>query len=271
MKGSEPAPANAGAAAALAPASRSTGLLRTGAVAAGLALLAKGKSLLVIAKTLPFGKLLLTGGTLGASVLAYALNGGVAFAVGLVLMILIHELGHGVAMKRAGIPAGWPVFIPFFGAMIAMKAQPEHPRIEADIAYAGPVAGTAAALAAAGLGLALGSPFLLALAYTGFFLNLFNLVPLGFLDGGRIARVLSRRAWIIGAVLMALLCVASPTPQLIVIAALSLRGAFSRNNDDLEAVTADDRKTWAIRYFGLCGFLALATLFSHQLTRSHGW
>jgi Zn-dependent protease len=263
-------PALASASAAPAPAAKS-GLWRGGLTALLLTLLFKGKTILLALKALPFAKLLLTGGSMVASVAVYALNGGVAFAIGLVLMILIHELGHGVAMKRAGIEAGWPVFIPFFGAMIAMKGRPEHPRIEADIAYGGPVAGTGAALLAAAIGLWLKSPFFLGLAYIGFFLNLFNMAPLGFLDGGRIARVLSRKAWIAGAIVMGLLCFMSPSPQLILIAGLGVMHAFQRDNSDLEQVTAADRLTWGIRYFGLCAFLALALVFTHQLTKQHGW
>lgn len=236
-----------------------------------LGLLAKGKGLLVMLKALPFAKLLLTGGSMAASVLLYAMNGGVAFALGLVLMIFVHEMGHGLAMKRAGIEAGWPVFIPFFGAMIAMKGRPTHPRIEADVAFAGPVAGTGAALFVAALGLWLHSPFFLGLAYTGFFLNLFNMTPLGFLDGGRIARVLSRKASIVGAVIMGGLCLMSPSPQLIMIAVMGLMHSFQRNNADLELVTVEDRRAWAFRYFGLCGFLGLALMLTHQLTKSHGW
>ena len=122
---------------------RSGGVATWGGIGALLlGLLAKGKGLLVALKALPFAKLLLTGGSMAASVALYAMRGGWAFALGLVLMIFIHEMGHGVAMKRAGVEAGWPVFIPFFGAMIAMKGRPNHPRVEADIAYGGPVAGT---------------------------------------------------------------------------------------------------------------------------------
>jgi Zn-dependent protease len=245
--------------------------VKGGLVALVLGLLAKGKGLLVLLKALPFGKVLLTGGTLVASVLAYAMRGGFPFAVGFVLLILVHELGHGAAMKRAGVPSGWPVFIPFFGAMIAMKGRPEHPRVEADIAYAGPLAGTAAALGCASVGLAVHSPFFLSLAYTGFFLNLFNLAPFGFLDGGRIARVLSRKAWIIGAIAMGALCLASPSPQLILIAVMGASHIFQRDNSDLDQVTAEDKVTWAWRYFGLAGFLALALVFTHQLTSKHGW
>jgi Zn-dependent protease len=247
------------------------GLLRGGLIATAFALLAKWKVLLVALKALPFGKLLLTGGSMAASVLAYSLNGGVAFAFGLVLMILIHELGHGAAMRQAGVAAGWPVFIPFFGAMIAMKGQPQHPRVEAAIAYAGPLAGTGAALAAAGLGLWLKSPFFLALSYTGFFLNLFNMVPFGFLDGGRIARVLSRKSWVAGALLLVGLFWFSPSPQLLLIAVMSAMHAFRRDDSDLEQITAEDRRTWGLRYFGLCAFLSAGVLCSHELTKTHGW
>jgi Zn-dependent protease len=174
-------------------------------------------------------------------------------------------------MRRAGIESGWPVFIPFLGAMIAMKGRPQHPRVEADIAIAGPLAGTAVALLCAGLGLLLHSPFFLGLAYVGFFLNLFNMTPLGFLDGGRIARVLSRKANVIGAIVMGGLCLLSPSPQLIIIAAMGLMHSFQRNNADLELVTPNDRKIWALRYFGLCGFLGLAMMLTHRLTQAHGW
>jgi Zn-dependent protease len=251
-----------------APPPRSgSGIKGLGGIAAlVLGVLAKGKGLLLALKALPLAKLLLTGGSMAASVALYAVSGGWAFAFGLVLMIFIHELGHGLAMRRAGIESGWPVFIPFFGAMIAMKGRPNHPRVEADIAFAGPLAGTAIALAAAALGLLVHSPFFFRLAYVGFFLNLFNLTPIGFLDGGRIARVLSRKASIVGAIVMGGLCLLSPSPQLVVIAAMALMHTFQRDNADLELVTPQDRKTWALRYFGLCAFLALALMATHQLT-----
>jgi Zn-dependent protease len=252
-----------------APPRATGGALKGGIGALVLGLLAKGKGLLVMLKALPFLKLFITGGSMALTVALYAWRGGFAFALGLVLMIFIHEMGHGVAMKRAGVEAGWPVFIPFFGAMIAMKGRPNHPRVEAEIAYAGPVAGTGAALVCAAIGLWQQSPFFLMLAYVGFFLNLFNLTPLGFLDGGRIARVLSRKASIVGAVVMGVVCFMSPSPQLLLIAGLAVMHAFKRDNSDLELVTAEDRKTWALRYFGLCGFLGLALMLTSQLARPH--
>lgn len=250
-----------------APARSGAGLKRLGGAALlALGVLTKGKSLLLALKALPFAKVLLTGGSMAASVALYALSGGWAFAAGLVLMIFIHEMGHGLAMRRAGIESGWPVFIPFFGAMIAMKGRPSHPRVEADVAFAGPLAGTAIGLVCAALGLAFDSQFFLRLAYVGFFLNLFNLTPLGFLDGGRIARILSRKASIAGAIVMGGLCLLSPSPQLILIAVMGAMHAFQRDDSDLEQVTPRDRKTWALRYFGLCGFLGLALMVTHRLT-----
>jgi Zn-dependent protease len=247
-----------------------------GAAGAGLlAIAVKGKALFAIAKALPFAKVLLTFGTFGLSIFAYAMRNGLAFGVGFVTLLLIHELGHGMAMRAAGIRAGWPVFIPFFGAFISMKDKPAHPAIEARIAYAGPVAGTAGALVCAAIGLFLHKPFFLALAYFGFFLNLFNLVPMGFLDGARIARVFSRGAWIVGVILLGALFLVSPSPQLAIIGVMGLVHVFRRSgsgeDEDLAAVTDADRKIWAFRYFGLCFFLGAATFFTHQLLERRGF
>jgi Zn-dependent protease len=234
--------------------------------AAAATVLAKGKTVLLLLKGLPFAKLLLTSGSMLVSMLAYAAKGGWAFGVGFVLLILVHELGHGYAMRRASISSGWPIFIPFIGALIAMKGRPEHPCIEADVAYAGPVAGTAASLVCAAASLWLQSPFLMSLAYVGFFLNLFNLVPFGFLDGGRVARVVSRKAWIVGAVILVLFFFKSPSPQLLLIAVLGGAHALRAARDpDLELVTDAQRRQWGVRYFGLCAFLGACVYFSHRL------
>lgn len=236
-----------------------------GAGAALIALLSKWKVVFAAAKALPFAKVFLTAGTMGLSIFLYALRSGFPFAIGFILLILVHEMGHGWAMKQAGIRSGWPVFIPFFGAFISMKDAPQHPTIEARVAYAGPLAGTAAALVCAAIGLAAKSPFFLALANIGFFLNLFNLVPLGFLDGARIARVFSRGAWIVGAILLGGMFFVSPSPQLLLIGLMGLSAVFRRDNSDLELVTPADRRSWAIRYFGLCFFLGAAIFFTQRL------
>jgi len=249
-----------------APAPKKRGWLG-GAVAAFIALVSKWKVVFAALKALPFLKVFLTAGTMGLSIFLYAIRGGLAFAVGFVLLIFIHEMGHAYAMKQAGLRSSWPVFIPFFGAFISMKDAPQHPTIEARVAYAGPLAGTAGALVCAAIGLAAKAPFFLALANIGFFLNLFNLVPLGFLDGARLARVFSRGAWIVGAILLGGMFFISPSPQLLLIGLMGLSAVFRRDNSDLEAVTPTDRRTWAIRYFGLCFFLGAAIFFTQRLLR----
>lgn len=237
-------------------------------IAAFVALtLGKLKFLLIGLKALPFAKILLTSGTMLVTMAIYAWSMGLPFAVGFVLMILIHELGHGYAMRRHGLAAGAPVFIPFFGALIAMKDQPRTPLIEAEVAIAGPVAGAAAAIAACGLFFATHSPLFLALAHAGFFLNLFNLTPFGFLDGGRVVKVFSRKAWIIGAVVLVAMFVMTHSPQLLLIGLLSLPSVLRKGGpppgDD--QVTASERLNMAFHYFGLCGFLAAGMYFSQRL------
>jgi Zn-dependent protease len=118
------------------------------------------------------------------SVGGYALIWGWKFAIGFVAMILVHEAGHYAEAKRQGLNPSLPVFIPFLGAYVAMKNAPFDPWRNLLVSAAGPVAGGLAALAVWGYGEATDSRFLVALAYVGFLLNLFNLLPFRPLDGG---------------------------------------------------------------------------------------
>lgn len=142
-------------------------------------------------------------GTMGVSVAAYTLIWGWKFAVGFVLLIFVHEMGHAVMLRRRGIKAGWPVFLPFLGAFISMKSAPASVYEEAESALAGPIAGTAGAFVVWWAGNAIGSDLLVSLAATGFLLNLFNLLPALPLDGGRVAGALHPGIWLLG--LLALL------------------------------------------------------------------
>jgi Zn-dependent protease len=172
-------------------------------------------------------------------------------------------------MKRSGVQAGWPIFIPFFGAMIAMKGAIRDRSTEAAIAFGGPLAGTAAALVAALLGYALESRLFLALAYTGFFLNLFNLTPLSPLDGGRVTQAFSRRAWMFGAVLIAGLFLTTGAPILLLIGLMALPRLFNRQSDDERPLLEPSvQRTWAFRYFGLASVLAAGTYFASQWMQS---
>jgi len=118
----------------------------------------------------------------------YALIWGWRFALGFVLLILVHELGHYLEARRQGLNPQLPVFIPFLGAYVALRNQPFDPWRNALVSAAGPFAGGIAALACLVYGNAVDSDLLRALAYAGFLLNLFNLIPIGFLDGGHILR-----------------------------------------------------------------------------------
>ena len=114
----------------------------------------------------------------------YALIWGWKFAVGFVALIFVHEMGHYIEAKRQGLNPSLPVFIPFLGAYVALRGNRIDPWQNALVSLAGPIAGTAGAAIVFAVGKSQHSQFLLALAYTGFLLNLFNLIPIGFLDGG---------------------------------------------------------------------------------------
>ena len=122
------------------------------------------------------------------SVGGYALIFGFKFAIGFVLLILVHELGHFIEASRQGLKPSLPVFIPFLGAYVAMKNAPFDPWRNLLVSAAGPFAGGLAALGVWIAGEATDSRFLIALAYTGFLLNLFNLIPIRPFDGGFIWR-----------------------------------------------------------------------------------
>jgi Zn-dependent protease len=133
-----------------------------------------------------FGGVLFKGLTVFAAVGGYALLWGWAFGVGLVALILVHELGHYVEAKRVGFNPALPVFIPFLGAYVALRDMPFDPWRISRVTIAGPLVGGAGALALLAAGEAVDSDLLRALAYTGFLLNLLNLIPIGILDGGRL-------------------------------------------------------------------------------------
>jgi Zn-dependent protease len=116
------------------------------------------------------------------------------FAVGFVLMIFVHELGHIVAARSYGLKVSWPTFIPFFGAYVTIERAGLTPWRNALISLAGPLFGGAASGIVYAFGAARGSEMLEVLANMGFLLNAFNMLPIGFLDGGQTAHA-AREAW----------------------------------------------------------------------------
>jgi Zn-dependent protease len=116
------------------------------------------------------------------------------FGIGFVLMIFLHELGHIVAARLYGLKVSWPTFIPFFGAFVTIERAGLTPWKNAVISLAGPLAGGTAALGVWAVGSARDSSLLLVLANISFLLNAFNLIPIGFLDGGQTLHA-AREAW----------------------------------------------------------------------------
>jgi Zn-dependent protease len=143
-------------------------------------------------------KLLLTAGTALVSVVLYSLVFGWWFAVGFVVLLFVHEMGHVIELRREGIRATAPVFIPFLGAVVGMRQMPRDALAEARVGLAGPILGTAGAAVCLALAEATGSTMLRALAYVGFLLNLINLVPLTPFDGGRAMAAMAPAMWFVG-------------------------------------------------------------------------
>jgi Zn-dependent protease len=143
-------------------------------------------------------KALTTLGTMFISIVAYGLVFGWPFAVGFVLLLFVHEMGHVIQLRREGVEASAPIFIPFLGAMIAAKSLGKDAVAEARVGLAGPILGTLGTLIPLAIYLATGSDLWRALAYVGFFLNLINLLPVLPLDGGRAMAVLGPKIWIAG-------------------------------------------------------------------------
>ncbi len=198
--------------------------------------------------------------TMLLSVWAYALFWGLPFAVGFVLLIFVHEAGHGLVMMRLGLPAGAPVFIPFVGAVIAMKGVPRDAYVEALVGIGGPALGSLGALVCLVVGGATGSLFWYALASTGFLINLFNLIPISPLDGGRIVGVISRWLWLAGYAVGIVVFAVTRSPMIFLILLLglfslpkTLRGPRQGYFD----VPPPRRVAIAGAYFGLMAALAI--------------
>lgn len=223
------------------------------------------------------GPVLMTSGTMLLSIGVYAMLYGWRFAVGVVALIFVHEMGHYLAAKQRGLNVGAPTFIPFVGAWIDMKDKPHNVETEAYVGLAGPFTGTLGALACYYGGEYYHSPLLTSLAYTGFIINLFNLVPVSPLDGGRVTAVLSPRIWLVGAPLLVALFLWQPSPLLILIGIMSwpqLRRAWHYNpkdprNASYYQISMEQRLFYTVYYLVLTGFLALMSYELHTALQSH--
>ena len=215
-------------------------------------------------------KLFTVAGSMLVSIGAYALIWGWMFGIGFVLLLLVHELGHVLEARRQGIPASAPMFIPFLGAFITMKQLPANAWREAQVALAGPILGSAGAALVWAAGAAYDSDFLRALAFVGFFLNLFNLLPIVPLDGGRAVAALHPAIWLLGLAGLLALAFISPNPILLFILALGGFELWSRwrSRHDPESrryydIAPAQRAAVAVVYLGLAAALVLAMGATH--------
>ncbi len=213
-------------------------------------------------------KVFTTGISMLVSIAAYAWIWGLPFAIGFVLLILVHELGHVIELRRQGVPASAPLFIPFLGAVIGMKELPDDAWKEARVALAGPILGSLGAAVCWAAGAALDSDLLVGLAFVGFFLNLFNLIPITPLDGGRAVAALHPAIWFLGLLLMVGLVVLNPNPLLIIIVVLGGIDLWHRWRERGQAAEYYQLQTWqratvAVVYLGLAVVLALAMSASY--------
>jgi len=219
----------------------------------------------VFVPLLKFGKfipaMLKTGGTMFVSIWLYAMFWGWKFAVGFVLLIFVHECGHLLVARRFGLNVSAPMFIPFVGALILLRDAPRNAWMEAWVGIGGPLLGTLGAVVCWAIYFATGQMLFAALAFTGFFLNLFNLAPVGFLDGGRIVTAISPWLWIVGALALGALLFLRFNLLVLIILLMSiprLVSLFRKKSDEEKRffeVQPWQRVVMSLMYFGLIAAL----------------
>jgi Zn-dependent protease len=239
-------------------------LLRLGPIGAFiLFLLGKLKLIVPLLKFANLGTLL----SMLVMVWVYAVYWGLPFAVGFVLLIFVHEAGHAIVMRRLGLAAGAPVFIPFVGAVIAMKSLPRDAYVEALVGIGGPVLGSVGALVCFIVAFSTGSLLWYSLASTGFLINLFNLIPVSPLDGGRIVGVISRWLWAAGYAVGIFVFAMTKSPILLLILVLglfSLPRVIRGPREGYFNVPSGKRLAMGAAYFGLVAALSAAMWVSDR-------
>ena len=253
-----------------------SGLILVGGV---LALKAKGLFILLFEKIRVllvnpfegFGAMqyAIAGGSFIVTIAAYTTQAPLAVVVGFVVITLIHEIGHAVAIRAKGLRAGFLVFIPFIGGAVTLKDQPRTAYDDAIIGLAGPFAGTLASLVCLQVFKWTGDPLWLLIAFLGFALNLFNLLPIGMLDGGRISAAVTKWMWVLGGGAVVYKVVDQPNPLTIIIAVLALFQVYAsidreKSDPRFYEVTPPQRVAIAILYFALVIFLGHQTWMAYD-------
>ncbi len=223
-----------------------------------------------------FLNLLFSGGSMFLAVGIYAMIYGWWYALGFVLLLFVHEMGHYIAARQRGLAVGLPTFIPFLGAWVDLKDQPHDSETQAYIGLAGPFLGTIAAVVCYLCARHFESNLLLAIAYSGFFLNLFNMIPMLPFDGGHITSVLTPRIWFLGLPVFLALFLYRPSPMLLIVgimAAPKLLQAWrydpkAAENQIYYGMSNEVRFTYAMYYLMLLGFLAVMTHDVHEMLQA---
>jgi Zn-dependent protease len=204
------------------------------------------------------------------SAAVYVWIGGWWFGIGLVVLLFVHEMGHVIEARHQGLPVSAPMFIPFLGALITLKQMPQDAWREARIGIAGPLLGSAGAAVIYLAGLAYDSQHLKALAFLGFFINLFNLLPVSPLDGGRIVAAIHPALWLFGVLGLVALVILRPNPILILILLVAANETWQRwkmrRLPEVQAyykVEPHRRLLMGLLYFGLAAALVLGMHATH--------
>jgi len=225
-------------------------------------------------------KFLLLGGfktilSMGFMIWIYGMMWGWKFAAGFVLLIFVHEMGHVIAAKWLGLPVSAPLFIPFVGAAITMKENPRDAWTEAWMAYGGPLAGCLGSWVCWFIALSLHENWILAVAQLSFLINIFNMIPVPPLDGGRICAAVSPWFWILGLVLLGASVIYFHAWNSIFIIVIVLWAAIPRIKQALFGTPTPemvayyhthiaDRFTMAFLFLGLLAALMLGYYDCHQ-------
>ena len=218
------------------------------------------------------------GGTIITRLVSLAVYTGIfgwRYAAGFLFLLLVHEMGHFLAARQRGLPVSTPTFIPFVGAWIELKGQPMDVETEAYVASAGPFLGTIGATLVYFWGRETQSSLLLAIAYSGFFLNFFNLIPISPLDGGRMTAILTPRVWFLGVPFLLAMMFYHPSPLLILICIMAVPALRQAWNYDPEApenrayynAATSLKLEYGLFYLGLAAFLAVMTDSTHTMVQ----
>lgn len=246
----------------------------------GLGLLvAKFKGLLLVLLNFKYvlygSKFALSAVSFIVSIWFYTLFFGLKFAIVFVLLIAIHELGHVIFVRGFGLSAPFVFFVPGLGAFTTWRDAPESVYQESVIAFGGPLLGTLGGLVCFAYGYVTNEPFWYACANTAFFLNLFNMIPLSFFDGGRMTAAISPFFWIFGFAIVGVLAFAFHwwSPILLLVILLSIPRAWQAYKGKLDpryyAVPGGQRLGISLAYFGLLAILLACLVFTRVTIPGH--